>query len=373
VTGGLPRAHGAPALSAVMRATPEDFFVEEIDAFAPSGEGEHLLLSVEKRAMNTAFVAKLLAQWAGVGESAVGYAGLKDRHAVTRQRFSVHLPGRAAPDVTALQGGIPGLGEGQALRVLGQARHARKLPRGALAGNRFRLVLREVDGDRAAIDERLGMIAAAGVPNYFGEQRFGREGANLANALAMFGGRRVARAQRTHLLSAARSELFNRVLAARVEDGSWNRGLEGEAWVLDGSRSVFGPEPWSDELAARLAAFDIHPSGPLWGRGELRTTGAARRLEEAALADADAPALRAGLEAAGLRQERRATRLRPEGLAWCWLEEGGALELAFSLPPGAYATTVLAALGEVSERTRPLRDRSSETQDPHFPAPDGGV
>lgn len=361
----LPQAHGAPALSAVMRASPEDFFVEEIDAFTASGEGEHLLLEVEKRAMNTAFAAKLIAQWAGVDESAIGYAGLKDRHAVTRQRFSVHLPRRVAPDIATLQ--VEGL------RLLGQAWHARKLPRGALAGNRFRLVLREVEGDRVAIDARLQAIATKGVPNYFGEQRFGREGANLGNALAMFAGRRVARAQRTHLLSAARSELFNRVLAARVLDGSWDRGLEGEVWMLEGSRSVFGPEPWTDALAARLAAFDIHPTAPLWGRGDLRTAGAARGLEEAALSDDAALALRAGLEAAGLRQERRATRLRPARMAWDLAGGGNTLELAFELPPGAYATTVLAALGAVPERPRPGQDRLSETQDPHWPAADAGV
>src|SRR5690606_3044353 len=337
---GLPRAHGAAVLSAAIRTVPEDFFVEEIDAFAASGEGEHLLLSVEKRGMNTAYAAKLLAQWAGVGEMAVGYAGLKDRHAVTRQRFSVHLPRRQAP--------APGALEAEGLRVLGHAWHARKLPRGALAGNRFRLVLRAVAGDRAAIEARLRDITATGVPNYFGEQRFGRDGANLDNAIAMFAGRRVARAQRTHLLSAARSELFNRVLAARVRDGSWNRGLEGEVWLLDGSRSVFGPEPWSQALAERLARFDIHPGAPLWGRGELRSTGAARQVEEAALADGQALALRAGLESAGLRQERRATRLRPAGLAWEWPGDD-VLLLAFELPPGAYATTVLAALGAIHD------------------------
>jgi len=336
----LPTAHGEAVLSATIRTSPEDFFVEEIDAFAASGAGEHLLLSVEKRGMNTAFAAKLIAQWAGVGEQAIGYAGLKDRHAVTRQRFSVHLPGRPAPDIDTLRA--------EGLRVLGHAWHAKKLPRGALAGNRFRLLLRDVRGARAAIDARLRAIAQTGVPNYFGEQRFGREGANLGNALAMFAGKRVARAQRTHLLSAARSELFNRVLAARVRDRSWNRGLEGEVWVLDGSRSMFGPEPWSAALAERLDRFDIHPGGPLWGRGELRTTGAARRVEEAALAGDDAMALRAGLESAGLRQERRATRLRPETLAWEW-QGDDALLLAFSLPPGTYATTVLAELGHIHD------------------------
>ena len=336
----LPCAHGAAALAAKIRTVPEDFFVEEIDAFPASGAGEHLLLAIEKRGMNTAFAAKLIAQWAGVAEMAIGYAGLKDRHAVTRQRFTVHLPGRAAPDIDALQA--------QGLRVLGHAWHAKKLPRGALAGNCFRLMLRGVRGDRAAIAARLQAIVEAGVPNYFGEQRFGREGANVGNALAMFTGQRVARTQRTYLLSAARSELFNQVLAARVRDGSWNRGLEGEVWALDGSRSVFGPEPWSETLADRLDRFDIHPSAPLWGRGDLRSTGAARAVEEGALSGDEAMALRAGLEAAGLRQERRATRLRPGSLQWGWAGDD-ALAITFSLPPGAYATTVLAELGDIHD------------------------
>lgn len=334
-----PAAHGAPVLAARIRATPEDFRVEELDAFAPDGSGEHLLLTLEKRGMNTAFAAKLLAQWAGVGEAAIGYAGLKDRHAVTVQRFSVHLPGREAPDAAALEAH-------EGLRVLATARHRRKLPRGALAGNRFVLVLREVDGTRDAIEQRLRTIAARGVPNYFGEQRFGRGGDNVANALAMFGGRRVARDQRTHLLSAARSQLFNRVLGARVAAGNWDAALEGEVWMLDGSRSVFGPQPFDEVLATRLAAFDLHPTGPLWGRGALRSEGAAAALELGALEDAESLALRAGLEAAGLKQERRATRLRPQALAWDWLDDTS-LQLRFDLPPGAYATTILGELGPV--------------------------
>jgi tRNA pseudouridine13 synthase len=333
-----PRALGPAVLSARIRATPEDFLVEELDAFAASGSGEHLLLTIEKRGMNTAFAAKRIAEWAGIPELGVGYAGLKDRHAVTRQRFTVHLPKKVAPDIAAL--------ESQDMRVLAHAWHAKKLPRGALAGNRFELVLRDVHGDHGAIDARLRAIARLGVPNYFGEQRFGRGGDNVGNALAMFGGRRVARAQRTHLLSAARSQLFNRVLAARVAAGNWDRALDGEVWLLDGSRSVFGPEPFGDALASRLAAFDIHPSAPLWGRGGLRTTGAAAALEGSALEDAQSLALRAGLEAVGLKQERRATRLRPQALEWTWMDPV-TLQLRFSLPPGAYATTVLAELGDI--------------------------
>lgn len=344
--GATVRAHGAPALRGRLRASPEDFLVEEIDAFEASGAGEHLLLTIEKRGMNTAFAAKRIAQWAGVAESAIGYAGLKDRHAVTRQRFSVWLPKKVSPDVATLGVDPDSAERGERLVVRDAQWHSRKLPRGALAGNRFELTLRDVVGDADAVDARLHAIAARGVPNAFGEQRFGRGGDNVAKALAMFDGRRVAREERTHLLSAARSELFNRVLARRVVDGSWDRGLDGEVWALDGSRSVFGPEPWSDALAERLARFDIHPSGPLWGRGALRTQGEARVLEEAVLDDDEALALRAGLERAGLEQERRALRLRPGDLAWDW-PAPGALRLRFSLPPGAYATTVLAELGEI--------------------------
>ena len=338
----LPRAHGAAVLSARMRSTPEDFVVTEINAFDATGSGEHLLLTVEKRGMNTAFAASRIAQWADVPEMAIGYAGLKDRHAVTRQRFSVHLPRRVAPDIGAL--------ESPELRVREHTWHAKKLPRGALAGNRFELVLRDVDGDRSAIAARLAAIASRGVPNYFGEQRFGRGGDNVANALQMFAGRRRGREQRTMLLSAARSDLFNRVLAMRVEGACWDVGLDGEVWMLDGTRSVFGPEPETTELHARLQAFDVHPTGPLWGRGTLRSTGDALALETAALADGDGPALRAGLEAAGLKQERRATRLRPGALRWNW-QEDAALRLAFDLPAGCYATTVLHALGDVSDRS----------------------
>lgn len=358
----LPRAHGAPVLNATTRTTPEDFLVEEIDAFEASGNGEHLLLTVEKRGMNTEFAASLIAQWAGVGEAAIGYAGLKDRHAVTRQRFSVHLPKRNAPDLATLHS--------ERLRVLTHGWHAKKLPRGALAGNRFELVLREVQGERAGIESRMRVIAERGVPNYFGEQRFGRDGDNVTNALAMFGyakpsqkpapgagcadysnQRRVKRGQRSLLLSAARSELFNRVLAMRVGYDCWDRGRDGEVWMLDGSRSVFGPEPWNETLAGRLAAFDIHPSAPLWGRGELRSTGVMRELELAALDGVESRALRAGLEAAGLKQERRTIRLRPQRMSWDW-PGPGSLSLRFVLPPGAYATTVLAEIGELTDAGR---------------------
>lgn len=336
--GVLPNPFGASVLSATYRNVPEDFRVEEIDGFAADGAGEHLLLTIEKRGENTAHVAKHLARWAGIGEVGIGYAGLKDRHAVTVQRFSVHLPRRVAPDLAAL--------ESPTVRVLDATWHGRKLPRGALAGNRFVLRLRDVRGDRAAIEERLQAIAATGLPNYFGAQRFGRDAGNVDAARRMFEGRRVRRDERSILLSAARSALFNTVLAGRVADGDWAGGTDGEVWMLDGRQSVFGPEPLDDTLRARADAGDIHPTAPLWGRGESRSGPALRAREDAWLAPfAD---LRAGLEAAGLKQERRATRVRAAGLAWDW-PAGDALELRFGLPPGAYATGLLAALGDASE------------------------
>ncbi|KAB7772394.1 tRNA pseudouridine(13) synthase TruD [Xanthomonas maliensis] len=349
----LPRAHGAAVLTAHMRSVPDDFQVDELPAFAASGEGEHLLLSVRKRGQNTAYVAKRIAQWAGIPEMGVGYAGLKDRHAVTTQRFSVHLPRRVAPDLAAL--------DDANVQVVEHHWHNRKLQRGALQGNRFVLTLRQVQGERAAIEQRLQAIAARGLPNWFGEQRFGRDGGNVATALAMFGHveqadgsltsapkRRLRNDQRALMLSAARSALFNRVLSARVAQACWDTPLEGEAWMLDGSRSVFGPEPWTDVLAERLARFDIHPSGPLWGAGALRSSGEAAALEQQALSDAQSQALRAGLEAAGLKQERRALRLRPLELQFQW-RDAQTLEVAFALPPGCYATALLWELGDVSD------------------------
>jgi len=333
----LPRAYGDAVLSAVFRSEPEDFIVEELPAFEPSGEGEHLLLTIEKRGMNTAFAAKQIARWAGIPEMGVGYAGLKDRHAVTRQRISVHFPKRVSPDVALLQT--------DDLRVLAHHWHNRKLPRGALAGNRFLLTLRQVVGAREAIDAKLAAIRDGGIPNYFGEQRFGRDGDNVDAARRMFAGERMRREQRSIYLSAARSELFNAVLGARIAAGDWNTGAEGEVWMLDGTQSVFGPEPATEAIRERAARQDIHPTGPMWGRGDLRPHGAVRALEEAAVAPfAD---LRAGLEGAEMKQERRALRVRVRDLAWNWLDDT-TLRLDFALAPGSYATEVLAETGDVT-------------------------
>jgi tRNA pseudouridine13 synthase len=320
-------------IQAALRQQPADFRVDEVLGFEPGGEGEHVFVQVEKTDANTEWVARQLAQAAGVAPLAVGYAGLKDRHAVTRQSFSVQLPGRADPDWVSLA--IPGV------TVLSAMRHNRKLKRGAHRGNRFRIRLRDVRGDRAAVEARLARIGERGVPNYFGEQRFGRDGNNLALAEALFAGQRMPKAQRGFALSAARSEIFNAVLAQRVGADTWDRALDGEVWMLAGSHAIFGPEVANDELARRLAERDIHPTGAMWGRGELRCEGAVRELE-LAVAERHS-ALASGLERAGLEQERRALRLAPAGLVHEWTTDDD-LVVDFQLGSGAFATTVLREL-----------------------------
>jgi tRNA pseudouridine13 synthase len=333
LTDSLAHAHGRPPLQARLRSSPEDFVVEELPNVAPDGDGDHLWLEVRKRNTNTDWLAKELARFAGVNPVDVGYAGIKDRDAVTTQAFTIHLPGREAPDWAAFPHAE--------VSITPRGRHRRKLKRGALAGNRFRLTLREVQGDSAAAEHCLTAIRDRGVPNYYGEQRFGLGGANVARAEAMFAGQRVDRNTRSMLLSAARSHCFNAVLNARVHEGNWDQGLDGEIWCLAGSRSWFGPEAASPELQARLAAGDISPSGPLWGRGPLPTADAARMLEERVLAPFST--LKTGLEAAGMAQDRRALRLLPEQLQWSWLESH-VLVLDFRLPPGAYATVLMREL-----------------------------
>lgn len=332
-TGISAHAHGGPPLRGRLRVEAADFEVEELIGFAPTGSGEHAFLTIEKTGTNTEWLAGQIARFAKVAPMAVGYSGLKDRHAVTRQFFSVHLPGKPDPDWAALA--LDGV------RILDATRHNRKLKRGSHRGNRFTIRLREVRGDRAQAEQRIATIREHGVPNYFGEQRFGRDGGNIDLARALFAGRRLGRAQRGIALSAARSQLFNVVLAQRVADGTWDRALDGEVWMLAGSHAIFGPLPIDEDISTRLAAHAIHPTGPLWGAGELRSESAVRTLEES-VADRWSD-LAAGLAATDLKQERRTLRLQVADLAHSWIDEDS-LQLDFSLPAGAYATTVLGEL-----------------------------
>jgi len=335
----LRRAHGEPVAIATLRAAPEDFRVDEIMAHVPDGAGPHVWLHVEKRGANTHWVARRIADVAGVRLDAVGYAGRKDRHALARQWFSVALGERSSRDWGAL--------DDDSVRVLAARRHRRKLRRGALAGNRFRITLRDVRGEGPAVDARLARIARHGVPSYFGEQRFGRDAGNLhaAWALARGGRRERSRARRGLYLSAARSLIFNRVLDARVGAGCWDEAVAGDVMMLAGSHSVFRLDTPDDAVRDRLARHDVHPTGPLWGRGSRMVELRARDLEDRALAGC-AP-WQSWLERAGLEQARRALRVVPGELSWEHPQRDGsatALVLEFTLPAGCYATAVLREL-----------------------------
>jgi tRNA pseudouridine13 synthase len=335
----LPTALGVAPVRGRLRAIPEDFRVEEILGFEADGEGAHVLLTVEKRGANTGWVAAQLARATGVAPRDVGSSGHKDRNAVTRQAYTLPWPAQAP-----LESCLSLAGEGW--RVVGASRHGRKLRPGSHRANRFALRIRDIAGDREALRVRLETVAKRGVPNYFGPQRFGREGGNLERAHRWAGGGGAPRDRnaRSFALSAARSLLFNSVLAKRVRAGSWDRLLPGEAVILDGRRSFFRAGTIDAELAGRCVAMDVHPSGPLWGRGASPATEQALEVESAVVATE--AALCALLESQGVEQERRSLRLPVGDLEWA-LEDDD-LTLAFVLPRGAFATAVLHEIVEGS-------------------------
>lgn len=336
----LTWAHGEPELEADFKQTPQDFQVIEELGFPLTGAGEHLCLRVRKSGVTTQDVARALARLAGVRDFDVGYGGLKDRQGVCEQWFSVYQSVPAALDLA----GLPQRG----IEVLEICRNSRKIRRGSHRANRFRILLRNprwrsagVSGEPLQrLQERLQLVAQWGVPNYFGEQRFGHAHGNVGQARQLFAGQlRLAKGYRRGLLlSAARSQVFNAVLAQRVQEQVWDKRLEGDVWNLNGSDSVFVEAQGCAELDARLQAFDIHPTGPLWGTGALRSGGAARELELAVAARWQD--LCDGLEGAGVTQARRALRLPVLNLQWRALDNGD-IDIEFALPPGAYATAVL--------------------------------
>jgi tRNA pseudouridine13 synthase len=330
-----------PLATALIRCYPEDFQVVEELPFTLSGEGDHVWLLLRKRNTNTVWLARQLARIAGVRPVDVGYAGLKDRHALTTQWFSINLSGKKEPDWAAAL-------DSEGVQVFKVIRHHRKLQRGALKGNRFLLTLRQFRGNPEAVSADLMRLKIEGVPNYFGAQRFGWEDQNLEQAHKWFTSGRPPKDcyLRGLLLSAARAFLFNKVLAERVQAATWNQPLPGDALILDGSRGFFLAETVDEALRARVRCLDCHPSGPLWGQGESLTMSIVRALEEQVLAGS--ALWRGGLEREGLKQERRSLRLVVADLEWSFTTEDS-LQLKFYLPAGAYATTMLREVVEARE------------------------
>jgi tRNA pseudouridine13 synthase len=323
-----PNAYPRSGASATLKLLNDDFIVTELPQQLPSGAGEHIWLDIEKNGANTAFVAQQLAEAAGVQLMDVGYAGLKDRYAITRQWFSIYLPKGETPDLTQLQH--------PEFKVLSQSRHVKKLRPGDLLGNRFRIVLRDVTGGPGAIEaleSNLKSVASQGVPNYFGAQRFGFEGGNVEQGRAMLAREiRVRNPKKKGIyLSAVRSFVFNEVLALRIQQGLWGKTLTGDVM---------------DEVG--------QPTGPLWGRGRVTTTDQAQALENG-VAERHAT-LCDGMEHAGLDQDRRALVASPVDMSWEWLQ-ADQLALTFSLSAGNYATSVL---NELLQTTEPERYTENE-------------
>ena len=326
----LAYANVRPTTNGQLKAQNSDFKVDEIMPVQTSGEGEHLWLKIEKDGSNTDWVAQQLARHASVKSMAVSYAGMKDRHAVTTQWFSLHLPGMEDPDFSSLTS--------DEFKILEQNRHDRKLKRGALTGNSFKLRITKLEGDMAELENRLLKIKQSGVPNYFGEQRFGREMANLTKAERMFRGEliKLKKQHRGLYLSSARSWIFNQLLSQRIQGGNWLEPMQGDVYMLNGKSACFA-EDICDEILERLDKAEINITGCLWGEGESMATADTFALEQS-IADEFKP-LAEGLESARLNQERRALRLMPNNLNW--EINGDVLELAFDLPSGAFATMVL--------------------------------
>ena len=326
--------------SAIMREQVTDFQVDEVLGFAPDDTGDHFLIQIRKQNTNTNFVAEQLTRFAGVKQVDVSFAGLKDRHAITSQWFSIKPQPKQAPPnwFDFAQDNID---------VLAVHAHKRKLRRGQLKGNRFRLTLRQVSGENSALEQRLEQIKQHGVPNYFAEQRFGRQGNNLDKAHALFSGtlRRVKRQQRSLYISAARSFLFNQILSSRLSAQTWQQPQQGDVLQLSGSHSVFAYDAEDSAIAERLSSGDVSLTGALWGDGESMATAEVAALEQTIATKY--PVFIDGLASARLKPERRALSLRVPDLSWTWIE-GGVLVLEFYLPAGAYATAVLRELCAVS-------------------------
>jgi len=372
-TANLPQPIQPLLKHATYKAHTTDFIVNELLPLEFTGEGEHLWLHIQKSGMNTAYLAKLLSEWADIPLRDVGFSGLKDRHALTTQWFSLRIPKKQLPDSEFAPVDI---GANESITILEQQWHNKKLNRGTHRANQFIITLRDIEfvgfdtpspsseqllSAKQAVEQHLVIISQSGVPNYFGPQRFGRSGNNIREALSLFARpvpearppsnkgkrKRVPREQNTMELSAARSLIFNEILAARVRDGSWNNGLAGEVFNLDGSGSIFASDEIDDTLRARLESGDIHPTAVLWGTGNEKVSGKAAAMEADTVAHSPLlTQLATGLEQRDIKAQRRALRLPIEALSWEWQDtEGGQiLILNFTLTTGSFATSVLASL-----------------------------
>jgi tRNA pseudouridine13 synthase len=321
-----------PGVGGRIKVQPEDFEVEEIPAYEPSGAGDHLYLWVEKRGIGPEYFVKQLARRLDVPPADVGTAGLKDRHAVTRQWVSV--PKHAEPNLPHL--------DGDGITLLSVSRHTNKLKPGHLRGNRFRVLVRDADPAKAdAVRPVIDRIEQLGLPNYYGPQRFGRDGGTAALGLAMLKGERTSRVNpflRKLALSAAQSLLFNDTLGRRLADGLFRTVLAGDVMMKWPAGGLFV----AADVPAEQARFDRRETvtgGPMFGAKTFPAAADAADREAKVLGDHGlSPGSFAGFGKL-VQGTRRHNLVYPDGLAAAWEPEG--LRLAFTLPAGSYATVLL--------------------------------
>ncbi|WP_408073461.1 tRNA pseudouridine(13) synthase TruD [Legionella pneumophila] len=329
-----PRAYGIPNSTATFKLCPEDFQVNELFEGQFSGEGEHIVLKIEKKGLTTEQVIKSLARLINKPIKLISYAGLKDKQALTTQWLSIHAPGEVIEGIETL--------EALGWKILECTRHNKKLRPGFLSGNHFTITLRNVS-DESDLIHRIEQIKFKGVPNYFGEQRFGRDGGNLIKAEEILvQGRKVKdRFLKGMYFSAARSWLYNLILSRRVKESSWNLPLLGDVIQLVGSNSIFVNDKSLDEqLLQRIGEKDVSPASPLPGRSKNLVKGTALQIINEVYAEWSA--WLDGLEKNGLEEAWRANILYAEQIEYRINQ--GTVELSFVLPAGAYATVVLREL-----------------------------
>ena len=334
---GFTPSMGQAKVEGGIRKEASHFQVEEVLGFEPSGEGEHCFLLIQKTGENTEAVARKLARFAGLPARAVSYSGLKDRNAVTTQWFGVHLPKRDKLNWAELNN--------PNLKVLKQTWHLKKLRRGVHQTNRFKITVTDLSGNLDDLNTRLEQLKCTGVPNYFGEQRFGFGGQNLVKAedFLCHGGPAPKRHLRGIYLSSARSLLFNSILSERVECNNWHSALAGDLMILEGTESFFLYDANDDTVPERLAALNVHPTGPMWGKGGVHPGHDVLAIEGRVLDTFQAVC--DALEKKDLTMQRRSLRLVVNDLSWHFDNESEqSVTLCFALRRGGFATSVLSEL-----------------------------
>ena len=329
MSADLPYPYGAASIDAVIKQHAADFEVEEVLGFEPGGDGEHLFLWVEKQGLTTPELVTRIARDFALSESAVSHSGLKDKHAVTRQWLSLHLPGKDSPE--------PAI-EGSDYRVLSQRRHHRKLRPGTHKANRFRLRLRGISELSEATRQQIDLVASQGFANYFGHQRFGSRQDNLQQALRQLTTRKLSRSRRGLLISSLRSHLFNTILARRLELGHWAEPLEGDVFMLHGSHSIFS-EPVNAELLRRYRELDISSCASLYGSGSVLMSATALAIERAVFDENRL--ITDCLQQQGSRLQMRPLRAVADSFDYAYDAAAEVLDIEMCLPTGSYATSLL--------------------------------